>query len=93
MYLSHTLGDFGWKVFGLSKLGSRDIPKGTRNAAKFVGYSKLKKSYVDTRRWDLELQWVIRYFSKYHRPGTGKFIPRYIGPFEIIAQVGSLAYR
>jgi hypothetical protein len=42
---------------------------------------------------------VIRFFSKYHLQralcafcATGKLSPRYIGPFMIIAQVGSLVY-
>jgi hypothetical protein len=48
----------------------------------------------------LSLQWVIRFFSKYHLQkgivrfgATRKLSLRYIGPLVIIARVGSLAYR
>ncbi|GKF39280.1 hypothetical protein Tco_0119341, partial [Tanacetum coccineum] len=64
----------------------------------FVGLRQ--KSYADRRRKPLEFEvgdkvmlkvspWkgVIR-FSK-----RGKLNPRYIGPFKIIAKVGTLAYR
>ncbi|GKC49183.1 putative reverse transcriptase domain-containing protein, partial [Tanacetum coccineum] len=59
-----------------------------------------QKSYVDIRRKPLEFQvgdkvmlkvspwkWVIRFGKR------GKLNPRYIGPFKIIAKVGTVAYR
>jgi hypothetical protein len=59
-----------------------------------------QKSYVDVRRRDLEFavgdkvllkvsptKGIVRFGVK------GKLSPRYIGPYLIIAQVGSLAYR
>ncbi|GJW63260.1 putative reverse transcriptase domain-containing protein [Tanacetum coccineum] len=59
-----------------------------------------QKSYADRRRKPLEFEvrdkvmlkvspwkWVIRFGKR------GKLNPRYIGPFRIIAKVGTLAYR
>jgi hypothetical protein len=59
-----------------------------------------QKSYADVRRRDLEFavgdqvllrvsptKGIVRFGT------TGKLSPRYIGPFDIVARVGSLAYR
>ena len=59
-----------------------------------------QKSYVDVRRKDLEfevgdhvflkiapIRGVLRFGKK------GKLSPRFIGPFEILERVGSVAYR
>jgi hypothetical protein len=59
-----------------------------------------QKNYADVRRWDLEFavgdqvllrvsptRGVVRFGV------SGKLSPRYIGPFSILASVGSLAYR
>ncbi|GJV38074.1 putative reverse transcriptase domain-containing protein [Tanacetum coccineum] len=59
-----------------------------------------QKSYTDRRCKPLEFQagdkvmlkvspwkWVIRFGKR------GKLIPRYIGPFKILAKVGTIAYR
>ncbi|GJT96779.1 putative reverse transcriptase domain-containing protein [Tanacetum coccineum] len=59
-----------------------------------------QKSYADRRRKPLEFEvgdkvmlkvslwkWVIRFGKR------GKLNPRYIGPFKILAKVGTLAYR
>ncbi|KAL6220181.1 hypothetical protein ACLB2K_007938 [Fragaria x ananassa] len=59
-----------------------------------------QKSYADVRRKDLEFQvgdWVFLKLSPWKwvvRIGKrGKLNPRYIGPYEIIERVDSLAYR
>ncbi|KAL6176956.1 hypothetical protein ACLB2K_053588 [Fragaria x ananassa] len=59
-----------------------------------------QKSYADVRRKDLEFQvgdWVFLKLSPWKgvvRFGKrGKLSSRYIGPYEIIERVGSLAYR
>ena len=59
-----------------------------------------QKSYADVRRKDLEFQvgdWVFLKLSPWKgvvRFGKrGKLSPRYIGPYEIIERVGSLAYQ
>ena len=59
-----------------------------------------QKSYADVHRKDLEFQvgdWVFLKLSPWKgvvRFGKrGKLSPRYIGPYEIIERVGSLAYR
>ena len=60
----------------------------------------MQKSYADVRRKDLEFQvgdWVFLKLSPWKgvvRFGKrGKLSPRYIGSYEIIERVGSLAYR
>ncbi|XP_028072519.1 uncharacterized protein LOC114274745 [Camellia sinensis] len=59
-----------------------------------------QKSYVDTRRRDLEFQVGDHVFLKISptrgviRFGKrGKLNPRYIGPFEILERIGLVAYR
>ena len=59
-----------------------------------------QKSYTNVRRRDLEFVVGDQVLLKVsptkgilHFGTTGKLSPRYIGPFEIIARVGSLAYR
>ncbi|KAL6129149.1 hypothetical protein ACLB2K_072502 [Fragaria x ananassa] len=59
-----------------------------------------QKSYADVCRKDLEFQvgdWVFLKLSPWKgvvRFGKhGKLSPRYIGPYEILERVGSLAYR
>ena len=59
-----------------------------------------QKSYADKRRKDLEFEVEDRVFLKLSpwkgvvRFGKrGKLSPRYIGPFEIVERVGSVAYR
>ena len=59
-----------------------------------------QKSYADNRRRDLQFEIGDRVFLKISpwkgvlRFGRrGKLRPRYIGPYEIIARVGPVAYR
>jgi hypothetical protein len=56
------------------------------------------KSYADVRRQDLEFavgdQVLLRVSPTKELFGvSGKLSPRYIGPYSILARVGSLAYR
>ncbi|KAK6133882.1 hypothetical protein DH2020_032372 [Rehmannia glutinosa] len=59
-----------------------------------------KKSYADKRRKDLRFKVGDKVFLKISPTKSisrfgkrGKLRPRYIGPFEILARVGDLAYR
>ena len=59
-----------------------------------------QKSYADNRRRDLQFEIGDRVFLKISpRKGVlrfgrrGKMRPRYIGPYEIIARVGPVAYK
>ncbi|XP_058076310.1 uncharacterized protein LOC131224880 [Magnolia sinica] len=63
-------------------------------------YEALKKSYVDTRRRDLEFEVGDYVFLKISpmksvsRFGKkGKLAPRFIGPFQILDRVGAVTYR
>ena len=69
----------------------RDILKAAQNR---------QKSYADNGRKDLEFQvgdWVFLKLSPWKgvvRFGKrGKLSPRYIGPYEVIERVGTVAYR
>ncbi|GJY66299.1 putative reverse transcriptase domain-containing protein [Tanacetum coccineum] len=59
-----------------------------------------QKSYADVRQKPLEFQVGDKVMLKVypwkgviHFGKQGKLIPRYIGPFKIIAKVGTVAYR
>ena len=59
-----------------------------------------QKSYADKRRRDLEFEvgnhvWLrVMPIKGVRRFGiTGKLSPRYIGPFEILRRIGTLAYE
>ena len=59
-----------------------------------------KKRYADGRRRDLEFDEVNHVLLKVspskwinHFGKKGKLKPRYIGPFEVLQRVGTLAYR
>ena len=59
-----------------------------------------QKSYADKRRRDLQFKMGDRVFLKVSPWKSilkfgrrGKLRPRYIGPYEIIARVGPVAYR
>ena len=58
------------------------------------------KSYVDRRQQPLEFEMVDHVFLKVMpKRGVirfskrGKLSPRYIGPFEVLERVGTVAYR
>ncbi|GKA48986.1 putative reverse transcriptase domain-containing protein [Tanacetum coccineum] len=94
-----------WAKFGDSQLiGPEIIHETTENIVQIKSRIQAvrdhQKSYADVRRKPLEFQvgdkvmlkvssWkgVIRFGKQ------GKLNPRYIGPFKIIAKVGTLAYR
>ncbi|KAL6210832.1 hypothetical protein ACLB2K_016064 [Fragaria x ananassa] len=89
------------KKFSLDKLAdmyANEKIKVVRNRLKAA--QSRQKSYADVRRKNLEFQvrdWVFLKLSPWKgvvRFGKrGKLSPRYIGPYEIIERVGSLAYR
>ena len=94
-----------WNEVGERELYGPEIIHDTNEQIKVVR-NRLKaaqsrqKSYADVRRKDLEFQvgdWVFLKLSPWKgvvRFGKrGKLSPRYIGPYEIIERVGSLAYR
>ncbi|KAH9686662.1 Endonuclease [Citrus sinensis] len=58
------------------------------------------KSYADKRRRELEFEvgdrvfiWIFPWKGVLRFGKCGKLSPRYIGPYEIIERIGSLAYR
>ena len=60
----------------------------------------LQKSYIDVRRRPLEFEVGDHVFSKViPKMGVvrfgkrGKLLPRFIGPFEILERIGTVAYR
>ncbi|KAJ9558815.1 LOW QUALITY PROTEIN: hypothetical protein OSB04_013429 [Centaurea solstitialis] len=94
-----------WGEVGQRELGSMEIVQKTTDSIQLI-HERLKaaqsrqKSYADKRRSDLEFcvgdkvllkvsPWkgVIRFRKR------GKLGPRFIGPFEIVARVGKVAYR
>ncbi|KAL6224949.1 hypothetical protein ACLB2K_003803 [Fragaria x ananassa] len=95
----------GSSAVGESELCGSEIIHDTNEKIKVVR-DRLKvaqsrqKSYADVRKNDLEFQvgdWVFLKLSSWKgvvRFGKReKLSPRYIGPYEIIERVGSLAYR
>lgn len=57
-----------------------------------------QKSYADTKRMDLSFNVGDKVLLnakniKLKSPGPRKLLPRYIGPFEIVAKIGEVAYR
>ncbi|KAJ9538070.1 hypothetical protein OSB04_030803 [Centaurea solstitialis] len=74
-----------WGEVGQRELGSTEIVQKTTENIQMIRdrlrtAQSRQKSYVDKRRSDLEFK-------------RGKLGPRFIGPFEIIARVGKVAYR
>ena len=94
-----------WDEVGERRLISPELVKITLNKIHIV-QDRLniardrQKSYADKRRRDLQFKVGDRVFLKVSpwkgvlRFGRrGKMRPRYIGPYEIIARVGPVAYR
>ena len=94
-----------WDAVGERRLVGSELVQITSEKVKVVR-DNLKiardrqKSYADNRRRDLQFEtgdWVFLKISPLKgvlRFGRrGKLRPRYIGPYEIIAKVGSVAYK
>ncbi|KAL6137926.1 hypothetical protein ACLB2K_063215 [Fragaria x ananassa] len=94
-----------WNKVGEKELYGPELIQDTNEKIKVVrdrlkAAQSRQKSYADIRRKDLEFQvgdWVFLKLSPWKcvvRFGKReKLSPRYIGPYEIIKRVGSLAYR
>ncbi|KAL6195768.1 hypothetical protein ACLB2K_031386 [Fragaria x ananassa] len=94
-----------WNEVGERELCGPEIIHVTNEKIKVVrdrlkAAQSRQKSYADVRRKDLEFQvgvWVFLKLSPWkgvvHFGKREKLSPRYIGPYEIIERVGSLAYR
>ncbi|KAJ9563463.1 hypothetical protein OSB04_008623 [Centaurea solstitialis] len=94
-----------WGEIGQRELGSTEIVQRTTESIQQIrerlkAAQSRQKSYADKRRSDLEFcvgdkvllkvsPWkgVIRFRKR------GKLGPRFIGPFEIVARIGKVAYR
>ena len=94
-----------WTEVGESSITGPDLIRDTSEKVDliwkrlFTAQSK-QKSYVDRRRRPLEFKVGDHVFLKVMpRRGVirfdkrGKLAPRYIGPFEILLRVGTVAYR
>ncbi|KAL6211440.1 hypothetical protein ACLB2K_016666 [Fragaria x ananassa] len=94
-----------WIEVGERELCGPEIIHDTNEKTKVVkdrlkAAQSRQKSYADVRMKDLEFQvgdWVFLKLSPWkgvvHFGKRGKLSPRYIGSYEIIERVGSLAYR
>ncbi|KAI3760166.1 hypothetical protein L1987_50557 [Smallanthus sonchifolius] len=94
-----------WGEIGQRELGSVEVVKETNDSidqirARLKAAQDRQKSYADNRKRAIEFQvgdfvllkvspWkgVIRFRKR------GKLSPRFIGPFKVIANVGTVAYR
>ncbi|KAI5324066.1 hypothetical protein L3X38_033139 [Prunus dulcis] len=96
---------FYWDEVGENRLEVADDVERTKKQVKII-QERLKtaqdrqKSYADNRRKDLQFEvgdWVFLKLSPWKgvvRFGKrGKLSPRYIGPYEVVERVGSVAYR
>ena len=94
-----------WNETGERKLLGPEIVQTTVDKvnvirARLKAAQDRQKSYADKRRKDIEFEVENRVFLKLSpwngvvRFGKrGKLSPRYIGPFEIVERIGSVAYR
>ena len=94
-----------WEEVGTQQLMRLELVQATNPAiqkirSKILTAKSRQKSYLDTRKRDLEfavgkhiflkvapIQWVLRFGKK------GKLSPRFIGPFEILERIGVMAYK
>ena len=94
-----------WTEVGESSITGPDLVRDTSEKVSLIRQRLLttqirKKSYVDMRRRPLEFEVGDHVFLKVMpkrgvvRFGKrGKLSPRFIGPFEILERVGTVAYR
>ena len=93
-------GEVGQRVLGSTEIVLKTMEMVQMVRERLITAQSRQKSYADKRRSDLEFQvgdyvllkvspWkgVIR-FRKW-----GKLGPRYIGPYQVIARIGKVAYR
>ena len=94
-----------WTEIGESSITSPDLIRDTSEKVSLIRQrlltaQSLQKSYVDVRRRPLEFEvgdhvslkvnpkrGVVRFGKR------GKLSPRFIGPFEILERIGTIAYR
>ena len=94
-----------WTEVGESSIIGPDLIRDTSKKVSLIQQSLLtaqsrKKSYADVRRRPLEFKVRDHVFLKVmSKRGVvrfdkrGKLSPRFIGPFEILERIGSVAYR
>ncbi|KAL0462209.1 UNVERIFIED_CONTAM: hypothetical protein Slati_0108500 [Sesamum latifolium] len=94
-----------WDIEGLRQLEGPELVQETVEKIQIVkkclkAAQDRQKSYVDKHRREMEYEVGDKVFLKVSpwkgilRFGRqGKLSPRYIGPYEIIERIGSLAYR
>ena len=95
----------GWTEVGESSITGPDLITDTFDKVSLIRQRLLttqsrQKSYVDVRRRPLEFEVGDHVFLKVMpkrgvvRFGNrGKLLPRFIGPFEILERIGTVAYR
>ena len=95
----------GWTEVGESSITGPDLIRDTFEMVSLIRQRLLisqsrQKSYVDVRRRPLELEVGDHVFLKVMpKRGVvrfdkrGKLSPRFIGPFEILERIGTVAYR
>jgi hypothetical protein len=105
LYVKQCISPLCWETMGERSLVSPYWVQQTSEKVREIHQNILaaqsrQKSYADARRWDLEFA-VGDHVLLRVSPTKGvvrfgvfrKLSPRYIGPFTILARVGSLAYR
>ncbi|KAJ9566564.1 hypothetical protein OSB04_002530 [Centaurea solstitialis] len=87
-----------WGEVGQRELGSTEIVQKTIEGIQLIrdrlrAAQSRQKSYADKRRSDLEFNVGIALERGDTLSKASKLGPRFIGPFEIVARVGKVAYR
>ena len=94
-----------WTEVGESSITGPDLIRDISEKVSLIRYRLLtaqsrQKSYADVRRQPLEFEVRDHVFLKVMpkrgvaRFGKrGKLLPRFVGPFEILERVGTVAYR